>query len=87
MPTDLLRNKSQPEASADGVVEWVKSEREMRERLKREKEAKEAKEKLDVCIESHFSQTQLDFDCSERRGRNRQQKRRSSRRRNKSLRS
>ncbi|KAF8345503.1 P-loop containing nucleoside triphosphate hydrolase protein [Amanita rubescens] len=43
----LLRNKSQPEASADGVVEWVKSEREMKERLMREKEAKEAKEKLD----------------------------------------
>lgn len=54
MPTDLLRNKSQPETAADGVVEWVKSEREMRERLKREKEAKEAKEKLDVCFESYF---------------------------------
>ncbi|KIL61117.1 hypothetical protein M378DRAFT_26203 [Amanita muscaria Koide BX008] len=43
----LLRNKSQPEAAADGVIDWVKSEREMRERLKREKEAKEAKEKAD----------------------------------------
>ncbi|KAK2461070.1 hypothetical protein APHAL10511_006917 [Amanita phalloides] len=43
----LLRNKSQPEAASDGVVEWVKSEREMRERLKREREAKEAKDKLE----------------------------------------
>ncbi|PFH45533.1 hypothetical protein AMATHDRAFT_51616 [Amanita thiersii Skay4041] len=41
----LLRNKSQPEAAADGIVAWVKSEREMRDRLKREKEAREAKEK------------------------------------------
>ncbi|KAF8710150.1 hypothetical protein AX14_010622 [Amanita brunnescens Koide BX004] len=43
----LLRNKSQPETASNGVVEWVKSEREMRERLKREREAREAKEKLD----------------------------------------
>ncbi|KAG6899496.1 hypothetical protein C0993_009718 [Termitomyces sp. T159_Od127] len=43
----LLKNKSQPEAAANGVVEWVKSEREMRERLKREKEAREEKAKAD----------------------------------------
>jgi chaperone BCS1 len=43
----LLRNKSQPETASDGVVDWVKSEREMKERLKREREAREAKEKLD----------------------------------------
>ncbi|KAF8625116.1 hypothetical protein AX15_005540 [Amanita polypyramis BW_CC] len=43
----LLRNKSQPEAAANGVVEWVKSERDMKERLKREREAREAKEKLE----------------------------------------
>jgi chaperone BCS1 len=43
----LLRNKSQPEAAADGVPPWVVSEREMRERLKKEKEAREVKEKLE----------------------------------------
>ncbi|KAG5728362.1 hypothetical protein E4T56_gene19232 [Termitomyces sp. T112] len=43
----LLKNKSQPEAAANGVVEWVKSEREMRERLKREKEAKAEKARAD----------------------------------------
>ncbi|KAG6890387.1 hypothetical protein C0992_001778 [Termitomyces sp. T32_za158] len=43
----LLKNKSQPEAAANGVIEWVKSEREMRERLKREKEAKEEKAKVE----------------------------------------
>lgn len=45
---DLLRNKSQPEAAAEGVAPWVVSEREMRERLKKEKEAREIKEKLEV---------------------------------------
>ena len=45
---DLLRNKSQPEAAAEGVAAWVVSEREMRERLKKEKEAREIKEKLEV---------------------------------------
>jgi len=44
----LLKNKSQPETAAEGVGEWVKSEREMRERLKKEKEEREAKEKLEV---------------------------------------
>jgi len=43
----LLRNKSQPEAAAEGVAAWVVSEREMRERLKKEKEAREIKEKLE----------------------------------------
>jgi len=43
----LLRNKSQPEAAADGVAAWVVSEREMRERLKKEKEARDIKEKLE----------------------------------------
>ncbi|KAF9482080.1 P-loop containing nucleoside triphosphate hydrolase protein [Pholiota conissans] len=41
----LLKHKAQPEAAADGVEAWVKSEREMRERLKREKEAREVREK------------------------------------------
>ena len=45
---DLLRNKSQPDAAADGAAAWVVSEREMRERLKKEKEARELKEKLEV---------------------------------------
>ncbi|KAG6811321.1 hypothetical protein H0H92_007985 [Tricholoma furcatifolium] len=43
----LLKNKSKPEEAANGVEEWVKSEREMRERLKREKEAREEKEKAE----------------------------------------
>ncbi|RDB24217.1 putative mitochondrial chaperone BCS1-B [Hypsizygus marmoreus] len=43
----LLKNKSQPEAAADGVSEWVASERQMRERLRKEKEEREAKEKLE----------------------------------------
>ncbi|KAG6853444.1 hypothetical protein C0991_004369 [Blastosporella zonata] len=43
----LLKNKSKPEAAAEGVGEWVVSEREMRERLKREKEAREEKEKAE----------------------------------------
>lgn len=46
--SDLLKNKSQPEAAASGAAEWVITEREMRERLQREKEAKELKEKLEV---------------------------------------
>lgn len=45
---DLLRNKSQPEAAAEGAAVWVVSEREMRERLEKEKEARELKEKLEV---------------------------------------
>lgn len=47
-PTDLLKNKSQPEAAANGVGEWVIAEREMRERLKREKEEREEKERMEV---------------------------------------
>ncbi|KAG5647188.1 hypothetical protein DXG03_001147 [Asterophora parasitica] len=43
----LLKNKSQPEAAATGVAEWVVTEREMRARLKREKEEREAKERVE----------------------------------------
>ncbi|THH05072.1 hypothetical protein EW145_g5057 [Phellinidium pouzarii] len=43
----LLKNKSRPEAAAEGAAAWVQSEREMRERLKREREAREMKEKLE----------------------------------------
>jgi hypothetical protein len=38
---DLLKNKSRPEAAAEGAAAWVISERELREKLKREREAKE----------------------------------------------
>jgi hypothetical protein len=41
---DLLKHKAQPDAAADGVEAWVKSEREMRERLQREKDAREVRE-------------------------------------------
>ncbi|KAF8149354.1 hypothetical protein B0H34DRAFT_802368 [Crassisporium funariophilum] len=41
----LLKHKALPEAAANGVEAWVKSEREMRERLQREKEAREVREK------------------------------------------
>ena len=41
---DLLKHKAQPEAAANGVEAWVKSEREMRERLQREKDAREVRE-------------------------------------------
>ena len=41
---DLLKHKAQPEAAANGVESWVKSEREMRERLQREKDAREVRE-------------------------------------------
>ncbi|KAF9444492.1 P-loop containing nucleoside triphosphate hydrolase protein [Macrolepiota fuliginosa MF-IS2] len=41
----LLKNKSQPEVAANGVVEWVEKERQMRERLKKEKEVREQREK------------------------------------------
>ncbi|KAJ3502846.1 hypothetical protein NLJ89_g8701 [Agrocybe chaxingu] len=41
----LLRHKAQPEAAANGVEAWVRSEREMRERLQKEKEAREVREK------------------------------------------
>jgi mitochondrial chaperone BCS1 len=49
--TDLLKNKSRPEAAAKEAAQWVISERELRERLKREKEEKERKERIEVsCI-------------------------------------
>jgi ribosomal protein L19E len=48
--SDLLKHKAQPEAAANGVEAWVKSEREMRERLKKEKEARELREKAMVCL-------------------------------------
>ncbi|KAI0358732.1 P-loop containing nucleoside triphosphate hydrolase protein [Trametes cingulata] len=46
--TDLLKNKSRPEAAAKEAAAWVESERAMRERLKKEREARELKEKLEV---------------------------------------
>lgn len=46
--TDLLKNKSRPEAAAQEAAAWVQSERAMREKLKREREARELKEKLEV---------------------------------------
>lgn len=39
--SDLLKNKSRPEAAVEGAPAWVISERELRERLKKEREAKE----------------------------------------------
>ncbi|KAF8061607.1 P-loop containing nucleoside triphosphate hydrolase protein [Lyophyllum atratum] len=50
----LLKNKSQPEAAATGVVEWVVAERDMRERLKREKEEREEKERIEVRLRPLF---------------------------------
>ena len=38
---DLLKNKSRPEAAAEGAATWVISERALREKLKKEREAKE----------------------------------------------
>lgn len=38
---DLLKNKSRPEAAAEGAAAWVITERELREKLKKEREAKE----------------------------------------------
>ncbi|KAH9986217.1 hypothetical protein BJV74DRAFT_775047 [Russula compacta] len=37
----LLKNKSRPEAAAEGAAGWVVTERELREKLKKEREAKE----------------------------------------------
>lgn len=48
--TDLLKNKSRPEAAADEAATWVVSEREMKERMRKEREARELKEKLEVCV-------------------------------------
>ena len=47
---DLLKHKAQPEAAANGVESWVKSEREMRERLQREKDAREVREQALVSL-------------------------------------
>ncbi|KAF9524620.1 hypothetical protein CPB83DRAFT_897770 [Crepidotus variabilis] len=41
----LLKHKAQPEAAANSIEAWVKSEKEMKERLQREKEAREVREK------------------------------------------
>ncbi|KAF8878838.1 hypothetical protein BD779DRAFT_1173609 [Infundibulicybe gibba] len=80
----LLKNKSQPEAAASGVGEWVVSEREMRERLKKEKEAREVKEKLEVCFPSlRCAMSDPPPSCSERK---RKRRRRRKRRRKRSLR-
>jgi hypothetical protein len=38
---DLLKNKSRPEAAAEGAAAWVITERALREKLKKEREAKE----------------------------------------------
>lgn len=38
---DLLKNKSRPEAAAEGAAAWVVTERVLREKLKKEREAKE----------------------------------------------
>jgi len=38
---DLLKNKSRPEAAAEGAAAWVISERALREKLKKEREVKE----------------------------------------------
>ena len=46
--TDLLKNKSRPEAAAAEAAEWVESERALREKLKKEREARELKEKEEV---------------------------------------
>ena len=54
LSTDLLKHKAQPEAAANGVEAWVKSEREMRERLQREKDAREVREQALVSFLSLF---------------------------------
>jgi len=38
---DLLKNKSRPEAAAEGAAAWVITERQLREKLKKEREQKE----------------------------------------------
>lgn len=52
--TDLLKNKSRPEAAAKSAREWVESERAMREKLAKERQARELKEKLEVSSSSSF---------------------------------
>ncbi len=46
--TDLLKNKSRPEAAAEGAAGWVVSERELRDKLKKEREAKEREQEKEV---------------------------------------
>ncbi|KLO06556.1 P-loop containing nucleoside triphosphate hydrolase protein [Schizopora paradoxa] len=41
----LLKNKSRPDAAAEGAAEWVTSERDMKERLRKEREEREVREK------------------------------------------
>ena len=48
--TDLLKNKSRPEAAAHGAAAWVISERELREKLRKEREARKAEEEREVCL-------------------------------------
>jgi hypothetical protein len=46
---DLLKNKSRPEAAAEGAAAWVITERELREKLKKEREVKEREQEKEVC--------------------------------------
>ena len=46
--TDLLKNKSRPEAAAAEAGRWVIDERALKEKLKKEREARELKEKQEV---------------------------------------
>ena len=46
--SDLLKNKSRPEAAAEGAAAWVITERELREKLKKEREAKEREQEKEV---------------------------------------
>lgn len=57
--TDLLKNKSRPEAAAADAAGWVISERDLRERLKKEREAREMKEKVEVCFRAILPLTLL----------------------------
>ena len=52
---DLLKNKSRPEAAAEGAAAWVISERELREKLKKEREAKERELEKEVRIANRLS--------------------------------
>lgn len=45
---DLLKNKSRPEAAAEGAAAWVITERELRDKLKKEREAKEREQEKEV---------------------------------------
>lgn len=54
-PADLLKNKSRPEAAAEGAAVWVVTERELRDKLKKEREAKEREQEKEVRVENHLS--------------------------------